>query len=199
MEGHCKPFPSFQRCRGYDRVDGRLKRIASDYTLPDYFASETLFGVSDLISLGALHLRTRDRGPECTRNFYADAYRSCFKGIGFDPERDFVDHRHSALPALEQLTRIRVSLISFEDEFGELLEGDPWGAREIDAPTTQINAARDWYLTHADHLLRGIEILDTAIGALMNWNMARTVTYCTLQRNYDYPDVEAYWDQHCMP
>jgi hypothetical protein len=99
-----------------------------------------------------------------------------------------------AATALLQLLRLRRSLIAFQDEWGEMLEGDRWGLRQRLPPPAHesLLETRRWYHETADRLLADLNRLDLVICQLLEWEPpGRTVRFSELRERFGYPDVAA--------
>lgn len=222
-------YSSNRRMWQHDRIPADVERCGTDYDFESYFGADAIFSVSDAISLAMLKCReellkkkrgTPDRAqPYLTgrSNFYSLALCSVGSGLALpDPEyieRVVLSDVSSHIPikrnrALTQLLRVRLHVLSFQNEIDGLLEGDLWGTRApfhmddtalTPGQTEAVELARDWYLRNADALMKEISSVDRAICSLLGWDVGASLAYSELRLRHDFPDALRFIGEFCLP
>ncbi len=175
-----------------------LHRRASDYSLASYFPVDACFTASDAISLAML-VRSHEEGSPEVRAYYRQSFDAVVRALGLrEADRLLVDSMSpesfsGPAIALLQVLRLRGGLIAFQDEWGDMLEGDRWGLRQKLPPPAHeaMLATRKWFHATADQLLGDVNRLDLVICQLLGWEPPGAfVRYSELRERFGYPDVE---------
>ena len=202
-----------------------LTRLATRYDSTENFLPTSIFTASDLISLMLLRLRVIQevKGNVLTESkkqiltfalvHYDQAINSVATALLVGPvgrffnlfeNTDFSYDRH--IVAFRQLLRTRFKIITFQDEWGGILVGDPWGLRrpkKFEKNTAAlshsqyeaIKSAKTFYLRSGANLLHGVAMIDSALIAILKWYPLEGVTYSRLQKSFNYPDIEEFEGQ----
>ena len=182
-------------------------RRSSNYK--DLTDGEAPFTAGDLISLAALYARSHDPMKEEPVAFYRDAYLAVCRGLdippvndltqvlGIDPEAER-EGRFSKdffrLAGIGRFLWARANMISLQDPWGNVLEGDIWGQRTFERGTPQYGTVAvgvDAYAEAVNRLPGVLEHIDGALCALLGWDSSRSVTYADLRTKYGMPEEES--------
>lgn len=183
-------------------------RRSSNYKAPRW-NGKAPFTAGDLISLAALYARSHDPMKEQPVAFYRDAYLAVCRGLdippvndltqvlGIDPEverkgrfsKDFF-----RLAGIGRFLWARANMISLQDPWGNVLEGDIWGQRTFERGTPQYGTVAvgvDAYAEAVNRLPGVLEHIDGALCALLGWDSSRSVTYADLRALHGMPEEES--------
>ena len=176
----------------------------------DLEAGQAPFTAGDLISLAALYARSRRPQFSYDREFYEGAYKAVCKGLGIDPVNDLSQVLGIDPDREEETRRIsdeffrragigrfmwaRGHMISLQDPWGNVMEGDIWGQRSFKKDTLQyvtISRGIEAYMGVANTLPSTIEHLDNALCALIGWDHVKSVSYEDLREKHGMPEAES--------
>ncbi len=221
-------YSSNRRMWQHDRIPADVERCGTDYDFESYFGANAIFSVSDAISLAMLKCREEllkkmdppgRAQPYLTgrSNFYSSALRSVGSGLAL-PDPEYIERvvlsdvsRHIPIKrntALTQLLRVRLHVLSFQNEIDGLIEGDLWGTCApfhkddtalTPGQTEAVEMARDWYLRNADALMKEISSVDRAICSLLGWDLSASLSYSELRLRHDFPDAVRFIEEFCVP
>lgn len=179
-------FETEKRCYP-EKINPRLRRLTGTYIPLD---ENAVVDFSDVISLSALSLKSGH--DKVRQRYYENCRKSCERALGI-PE-NHIKLSFEDRPVLCHLLRVRSMILHFQDEWGDVWEGDVWEIalprRPLPSPDEQsaVTAAKRFYTQSADSLLNGIDVFDRAIATLLNWDTSKTVSYGQLRSDFQFPD-----------
>lgn len=169
------------------KLNPRLRRLIGTYVPIN---ENTVFDFGDVISLTALSLKSGH--DKVSQRYYENCRKSCESALGI-PE-NHIKLSFEGRPVLDHLLRVRSMILHFNDEWGDVWEGDVWEIAlprsPLPSPDQQraVMAAKSFYTQSADSLLNGIDVFDRAIAKLLNWDTNKTISYGKIRSDFQFPD-----------